>query len=159
MSLYEVDELLTRSITFFKKSALKAEKKRPLIWNLERLPKRYDMDAGNFPLSEIGDDVAPIFAAVLGKIVIEEAHQQKDQYLVYHWTAFLLNYFDYFKEDMPLAQLKEEHLSVVKDIYHQYDFEDYEPAHRSLEVYEVLEEEMEAWFSPLQLEILDWFLN
>ena len=159
MSLHEVNTLLSRSITFLKNSTLEAAKKRQLIWNIERLPNRYDMDAGGFPHSETGTDVAPIFAAILGKMIIEEAHQQKDQFLVYHWTAFLLNYFDYFKEDMPVEILLEEHLAVVKKIYHQYDFEDYDPIHRSLEVYEVLEEEMEAWFSPLQLEILDWFLN
>lgn len=159
MSLHEVDTLLSRSIIFLKNSTLEATKKRQLIWNIERLPNHYDMDAGGFPLSETGEDVAPIFAAALGKIIVEEAHQQKDQFLVYHWTAFLLNYFDYFKEDMPVETLLEEHLIVVKNIYHQYDFEDYEPLHRSLEVYEVLEEEMEDWFSPLQLEILDWFFN
>lgn len=159
MSLHEVDDLLKRSFKLIRKSKLPADHKRALIWNLERLPNRYDMDAGGYDITETGDNVTPVIAHALGKAVVEEAHHNKDKNLIYDWSSFLLNYFDYFKEDASFAILKKEYMGPIRAIYQQYNFEGHKASHRSLEVYEEIDEDMEEWFSKQQVELMQWFVE
>ncbi len=161
MSLYEIDALLQDSIKVIKKSQLEAARKRQLIWNLERLPERHEMDAGGFTKTETGTDVVVVTPAPLGLAVVEEAHQQKKANLIYDWSAFFLNYgLEYFEEDTrDLAAFKRKYMEPIKAIYKQHNFDDYEPTHASLTIYEDISEEMLDWFSPEQVALIEWFLE
>lgn len=159
MSLHEVDDLLVSSRELIQKSHLETAQKRLIIWNLENLPSHYDMDAGGFEMTETKEKFPILAAPALGKLVVEQAHQQKDEFLVYHWAAFLLNYMGYFQEDFPIQELKQNYLLPIREIFHQYDWEDYEPMHRTLEIYVDMDEEMKEWFSEEQLELMEWFVS
>ena len=151
MSMWEIDELLKESITLVQASELTDQKKRNIIWNLESLPEKYEMDAGGFQKTETGDSslYTELLPYELGELLFTIETDQKNY--IYDWSAFLLNFStEYFKNN-----LKEGKLSKIKEIYHKNDFIDYEPKHVTLTIYE----NGNKYFSEEQNELIKWFLN
>lgn len=90
----------------------------------------------------------------LGLEIIQEAHEQKDRNAVYDWTAFLINYgFNYFEQKEPISVLKEKYFYSIKTILNQYDFTNYDPMHRSLEVMKTTTD----WLGEKENEFIKWF--
>lgn len=153
MSMWEIDELLKGSISLVKSSSLSGNEKKHITWSLENLPEKYEMDAGGFSKTEneessLYEEIPPFkLGGIISKIAIE---QNKTDY-IYDWSAFLLNYSsEYFKEN-----LKEGQLLQIKELYHKYNFIDYEPKHATLTIYQNGNE----YFSDEQNELIKWFFK
>ena len=151
MSMWEIDELLSGSISLIKDSNLTNNKKRNIIWNLENLPEKHEMDAGGFSKTENDknssyDEILPF---ELGEIISTIAIEQNKTDYIYDWSAFLLNYSnEYFK-------VNQKQLIQIKELYNKYDFSLYEPKHATLTIHK----NGYKYFSDEKNERIKWFLN
>jgi len=153
MSMWEVDELLKDSIALIQNSKLEAIEKKNIIWNLENLPDKYEMDAGGFAKSELSDTYSYrlISPYKLGETVAEVSVEQNKQEHIYDWSAFLLNYFsEYFK-----TESKETSLAKLKTLFQTHNFDNYRPKHATLTIYK----DGNQYFDDEQNELIKWFVN
>ncbi len=158
MSMWEIDQLLKGSIALVRNSDLSEIEKRNIVWNLEKLPERYDFDAGVFPLTEIDTNFEyhEINPFKLGEIIITIADGQNKSNQIYNWSAFLLNFwYEYFNKNYSIDTLKKGSLYKIKEIFKKYDFSCYEPVHASLTIYP----DGNSYFSDEQNELIKWFVE
>ncbi len=153
MSMWEVDELLKDSISLVQESNLSVMEKRNLIWSLEHLSEKYEMDAGGFLKTEHDDnalyDEMPPFK--MGEIIAKIAMKENQTDFIYDWSAFLLNFSSEYFED----NLKEGRLDEIKEIYHQNNYNNYKPKHATLTIYQAGND----YFSDEQNQLIKWFLD
>ena len=157
MSMWEIDTILVKSIELIKNSNLTLESGKHIVWNLENIPETYEFDAGSFTKSEIEneDTYKRIHLFELGNLVLKEAENQNKIELIYDWSAFVLNFFDFFAKIEHLEVLKSTYLEEMKSIFSKYNFEDYEPIHNTLTIYKNGNE----WFSKERNDLMKWYYN
>jgi len=158
MSLWEINTLLQKSIKLIQESNLDKENKKQIVWNLENIPEVYEFDAGGFEKSEISDnfDYKKIDIYELAYHIIVEAQLKKIYYLIYDWSAFLLNYWeDYFSNLHELDILKSKYLQKIKDTFSKLNFDDYTPTHPTLTLYK----DGNKWFSEKQNNLITWYCS
>ncbi len=158
MSMWEIDDLLTRSIALIRTSDLNKESKKHLIRSLEDLPGMYDFDAGGFEKTELSydflyQDVNPYEIGINVAVV---AVKVEDKALIYDWSAFLLNFWsEYFSKTENLEHIKSDALGNLKTVFSRFNFDDYQPIHASLTIYPDGNEQ----FSEEQNELIKWYCN
>lgn len=153
--MWEIDTLLKNSIAVIKKSEISANQKKQIIWNLENIPELYEFDAG-VEKTELdkGFDYTPMNPYEIGVIVATESQNQSINHIIYDWSSFLLNFWqEYFSDNYNANELKQTHLLKLKSIYSNYNFDDYQPTHATLTMYN----EGKNWFSTSQNELIKWF--
>ena len=129
-----------------------------MIWNLENLPEKHEMDVGGFSNTEnndnsLYDETNPF---KLGEIIFRIAIEQNQTDSIYDWSAFLLNFSDeYFNEYYSPNKLKEEGLINLREKYHNHDFKNYVPKHATLTIYNGGNE----YFSDEQNQLIKWLLD
>lgn len=156
MAMWEIDNLITRSIDVIKKSELEDDVKRHIVWSLEHLPETHEFDAGGFPKTEIDEEFEyrEIDPFELGLFVSDEAKDLEENGLVYDWSAFLLNFSgEYFsKVD---SEQKIEALQEIRSILFKLDFSNYQPTHPTMTIYPTGHKS----FSEVQNNLIEWFLS
>lgn len=158
MSMWEIDNLLTKSITLIQTSNISVVDKKHSIWNLEQLPEVYKFDAGGFTKQETDTSFQykKKHPFELGVIIVDLAVKENNKGLIYDWSAFLLNYYhEYFLETDTLEALKTNYLQKIKLAYASQNFDTYKPTHASLTMYSKGNE----WFSEAQNALIQWFCN
>lgn len=156
--MWEIDELLKGSISLVQKSSLVDTEKGNVVWSLENLPEKHEMDAGGFSKTEnninsLYDEINPF---KLGEILSKIAIEQNQTDYIYDWSAFLLNFSgEYFNKYYSQDNLKESVLIKIKERYHKYDFNNYEPKHATLAIYK----NGNKYFSDEQNQLIKWFLD
>ncbi len=157
MAMWEIDTLLKSSVDLVKNSGLIFDERRHLIWNLENIPHNYQFDAGCFEPSEVDKnfDYKTINPYELGLQIMKIVSSQENKHLIYDWSAFLLNFYPYFEHLDTLEKIKSKYLEPMKKIYSNYSFDNYEPIHATLTIYNNGKE----WFEEEQNELIKWFCS
>lgn len=158
MSMWEIDTLLISSIELIKESNLEKKNKKHIIWNLEQIPETYEFDAGRFLKSELDTtfEYEQKHPYQLGSIITKIAENTNNKELIYHWSAFLLNFWDtYFKDIENLEKIKAKHLTDIKNIFSKFNFNNFNPIHATLTISNCENE----WFSREQNDLIKWFLT
>lgn len=156
--MWEIDELIKKSIFLINHTQIAATEKKNIIWSLENLPQKYDFDAGGYTFTQIDKDFKyeELDPFEIGDILTKNADEYDQPELIYDWSTFLLNFWqEYFSQVKPLTSLKDGELRNIKQRYHNHDFNSYTPIHVTLTMYKAGSE----YFSTEQNQLIEWFNN
>lgn len=131
------DELKKKDFEFIYNDVTKGWGKDNLLvgyWNLKDQKIFLDYDS---PLwaNDKKTILKNLFFYDLAKEIIEMAHHQKNENLVYDWTAFMLNYgVPFFSPELEDEKMITKYIAPIKIIFDSYSYDAYEPIHESLTV-------------------------
>ncbi|TPN85192.1 hypothetical protein [Aquimarina algicola] len=101
-----------------------------------------------FP-NEKSNEIAPLD---FGLLIIEKSNLQKDKANIYDWTAFMILYLlGWFPSEKTVEELKQNYFIPIKNILHHYNYDDYTPLHRGMDL-----KVKNDWISDIQKELLEF---
>lgn len=128
-------------------------------WDKNTAKVYYDFSSPLWQQLEKTEKSADLTPISLVQQIVELAHQKEDKALIYHWSAFAIVYEYYFYPDIADMKALKNAFLPIKEIFHQYNFEGFEPMHHSFDLEELAGAVEAGYFEEKTTELYQWFME